>query len=119
MYLTDDGLEATRSLRLIIPTPQWSGVSGKLIVCRNPGRSDGALSFSNIETQFGADCADRMKLGKWANINQIPQAPTNLKISFFSSRHQAKFRSCLDLEDKDRHISREHLVFDQEVDKFA
>jgi hypothetical protein len=25
---------------------------------------------------------------------------TNLKISFFSSRHESKFRPCLDLEDK-------------------
>ena len=112
MYLVNDDLKASRSLRpqyITIPTPQWSGVSGKLIVCDNPGRSDSASGFSSIETQFGADCTNRMKLGKWANTNQIPQAPTNLKISFFSSRHEAKFRPCLDLENKDRGISPEHL----------
>ena len=75
---------------------------------------------ASVETQFGANCFDRMKLGEWANTSQIPQARTNLKISFLSSRHEVnlssfKFRPCLDLEDKDRRISPERLVFDQDI----
>jgi hypothetical protein len=117
----NNSLKASCSLHLqhiTIPTPQWSGVSGKLIICNNPGQIDGMPDFSSIETQFGTDCADCMKLGKWANTNQIPQMPTNLKISFFSSRHKAKLRPCLDFKNKDWCISPEYLVFDQKIDRF-
>jgi hypothetical protein len=122
MYLMNNGLKVSHSLclqHITIPTPQWSSVSGKLIICNNPGQIDGTPNFSSIETQFGANCADCIKLGKWANTNQIPQMPMNLKISFFSSRHKAKLRPCLDFKNKDQYISPEHLVFDsQEIDRF-
>ena len=48
---------------------------------------------ASVETQFGANCIDRMKLGEWANTSQIPQARTNLKISFLSSRHEVNLSS--------------------------
>ena len=80
------------------PNPPVERTSSKLIVCDNPGWSDGAPGFTGIETQFGAHCADRMNIRKWANSIQIPQASTNLKISFFSGRHEAKFRPCFDIK---------------------
>ena len=60
---------------------------------------------------FGAKCTDGVELGKWEIIDQIPQTLADLKISYFSFRHQAKLRPHLDLQNKDHHIHPTDLEF--------
>ena len=54
------------------------------MLCKSQGR-DVFAHMKSIETQFGAHCADCMKLRKWAKTNQIPQALPNSNISFSNS----------------------------------
>ena len=54
---------------ITIPTFSWNCISDELVAGNNPGRSEGAPTLSSVETQFGTDGAEGMKLGKRANIN--------------------------------------------------